>query len=94
MKQEHQMVVISKNPVELVGRFHTLRGYSNFSLSNEPYLFTHVHFQLVEPGENMHPDDRDIILECPPSIYQSLKKGMKGMAVWEKNKLISWQELP
>lgn len=48
----------------------------------DPTRFTWVEFQYAERREHHHPDDTYLLLKCPVEVYDALREGMRGTAVW------------
>lgn len=80
--------VVSKTPVG--APFFPNSSISPIVPSN--LMLYQVVFCFEQKQEHRHPDDNFLQLICTPEMYEYLRVGMLGIAIWEKKKLISFEE--
>jgi len=85
-KQTDRFLLVSKQPRPL--DFITPSAISPQYLS--PDKLFQVLLQFETPRPHRHPDDNDLILSCPPALFESLREGMRGEGIWEGKRLLSF----
>lgn len=52
--------------------------------------FDQVLLRFETPREHYHPDNNDLLLTCAPELHAALKKGTRGVGVWQGKRLLSF----